>query len=453
MATIISTKTSGVGGLSVTGDASGILQLASADGTTALTIDASQNVGIGTSSPSSFGKFAVVGSNTGGAIVNYFSNSWTTATANTQVVLSLDPGGNGYGVRDCQIRAINNGGNQNSLTFYTSNAATPVEALRIDYSGNVGIGSTPAATNRLQVSSTGSTRLLVENTTNTVQLRIQTSTASALIQTDTNHPLTFAINNGSEVIRLDTSYNLLVGRTSTPSTPSGVLGGNIVMGDSIANGSLVIGSFGSFLGRQSSDGSTVLNTGQGSIIFSRGSYGATTPSGSFDSSGNLLVGTTSVLGGTNKLCLLYDGATSGGLLTQTSTNVTYTAAVFKNSSGTGVGAISCTSSATSFVPSSDIRLKTNIIPISNGIERVLKLNPVDYNWISDGSLDNGFIAQELLDLPEFKNRVIPIGKADDGSDLYGVDYMKFVSVLTAAIQELKVIIDTQQEQINSLLGK
>jgi hypothetical protein len=51
MATIISTKTSSVGGLSVTGDASGILQLASADGTTALTIDASQNVGIGTSSP------------------------------------------------------------------------------------------------------------------------------------------------------------------------------------------------------------------------------------------------------------------------------------------------------------------------------------------------------------------------------------------------------------------
>jgi len=50
MATIISSKTSGVGGLSVTGDASGVLQLASADGTAALTINASQNVGIGTSS-------------------------------------------------------------------------------------------------------------------------------------------------------------------------------------------------------------------------------------------------------------------------------------------------------------------------------------------------------------------------------------------------------------------
>ena len=42
MATIISSKTSGVGGLTVTGDNSGVLQLASADGTTAVTIDASQ---------------------------------------------------------------------------------------------------------------------------------------------------------------------------------------------------------------------------------------------------------------------------------------------------------------------------------------------------------------------------------------------------------------------------
>ena len=57
MATIISSKTSGVGGLSVTGDASGVLQLASADGTTAVTIDASQNVTFAGSvnTPNTFG--------------------------------------------------------------------------------------------------------------------------------------------------------------------------------------------------------------------------------------------------------------------------------------------------------------------------------------------------------------------------------------------------------------
>ena len=63
------------------------------------------------------------------------------------------------------------------------------------------------------------------------------------------------------------------------------------------------------LGFTRPDGSTVLNTGQGSIIFSRGAYGASTPSGSFDSSGNLLVGTTSPTY-SSKLSI-YAGATTG----------------------------------------------------------------------------------------------------------------------------------------------
>jgi hypothetical protein len=42
MPSIISTKTSGGGGIAVTGDTSGVLELASADGTTAVTISSSQ---------------------------------------------------------------------------------------------------------------------------------------------------------------------------------------------------------------------------------------------------------------------------------------------------------------------------------------------------------------------------------------------------------------------------
>jgi hypothetical protein len=77
-----------------------------------------------------------------------------------------------------------------------------------DASGNVGIGTSPAATSRLQVSSAGSTRLLVENTTNSVAVRIQSETASGLLQTDTNHPLNFATNNGAVAMQIDTSGNL-----------------------------------------------------------------------------------------------------------------------------------------------------------------------------------------------------------------------------------------------------
>ena len=49
MASTINAKTTGVGGIDASGDASGVLALHTG-GTTAVTIDASQNVSIGTSS-------------------------------------------------------------------------------------------------------------------------------------------------------------------------------------------------------------------------------------------------------------------------------------------------------------------------------------------------------------------------------------------------------------------
>jgi hypothetical protein len=64
MPSIISTKTSGGGGIAVTGDTSGVLQLASNDGTTAVTIDASQNVLVGTST--AYAPFSVEGTASGG---------------------------------------------------------------------------------------------------------------------------------------------------------------------------------------------------------------------------------------------------------------------------------------------------------------------------------------------------------------------------------------------------
>ena len=52
MASIINALSSGTGGIVTAGDASGILQLQTAN-TAAVTIDGSQNVGIGTASPGS----------------------------------------------------------------------------------------------------------------------------------------------------------------------------------------------------------------------------------------------------------------------------------------------------------------------------------------------------------------------------------------------------------------
>ena len=111
-------------------------------------INSTGGVGIGTTSVASWGTFAVRANNAGGTIVSAIVNE--SSTANSQAVLSLDPGSSGFNVRDSQIRATNNGGNQTTLEFYTSNAGTPAEHLRINNLGNVGIGTTTPST-KLQV--------------------------------------------------------------------------------------------------------------------------------------------------------------------------------------------------------------------------------------------------------------------------------------------------------------
>jgi hypothetical protein len=76
-----------------------------------------------------------VGTSTAGTIYTRIVN--TSSAANSATTLSLDPGNNGYGVRDAQIKAVNNGSNQINLEFYTSDAAAPVKRLRIDQTGTL----------------------------------------------------------------------------------------------------------------------------------------------------------------------------------------------------------------------------------------------------------------------------------------------------------------------------
>jgi hypothetical protein len=132
----------------------------------------------------------------------------------------------------------------------------------------------------------------------------------------------------------------------------------------------------------------------------------------------------------------YNSATRSGItMTNAATSGTNTALRFIQNAAT-VGSITTSNTATAYNPSSDGRLKENVRPITNAINTINKLRPRFYDWKSTGEPDDGFIAQELLEIPEFAHRVNPIGKASDGSDLYGVDYMRFVTYLTAAVQEL-----------------
>ena len=117
-------------------------------GTTAMTVDTSQNVGIGTASPTTYGQFAVVGNSTGNLYQGNFANinagSNTTKTVSTAFYLA-DTGATLK--RVASILAYPDGVNvlTGGVTFNVRKSDTDVsEAMRIDSSGNLLVGTTSA---------------------------------------------------------------------------------------------------------------------------------------------------------------------------------------------------------------------------------------------------------------------------------------------------------------------
>ena len=101
--------------------------------------------------------------------------------------------------------------------------------------------------------------------------------------------------------------------------------------------------------------------------------------------------------------------------------------------------------------SSDVRLKTNIQPILNTLDLIMKLNPVHYNKKNSiessdyTKTENGFIAQEL-------QKVLPylVSEGTDKDKILSVDYNSIIPVLTKGIQEQQALIEAQQKQIDEM---
>ncbi|MFY0673371.1 MAG: tail fiber domain-containing protein [Bacteroidia bacterium] len=99
------------------------------------------------------------------------------------------------------------------------------------------------------------------------------------------------------------------------------------------------------------------------------------------------------------------------------------------------------------IQTSDVRFKENIEDLNYGLEEIMKLRSVSYNWKNDTTAKNkvGFIAQELEEVvPE----VVTIGT--DSLKTRGVNYAELVPILVNAIQEQQKIIENlENEQSDS----
>lgn len=232
---------------------------------------------------------------------------------------------------------------------------------------------------------------------------------------------------------------------------SGGGGVNLVPSSSIASDQTM------YLPTSGTSGGTVLCTDStggtaNGVLYLNGSKQVTSGSGLvFDSSGNLLVGTTSQNDAVAcRVNIKWASASGYGVSSRTDANDKYHY-IFDNAAGSAVGAIYCTASSTTFATSSDYRLKNTIQPMTGALAKVTALKPVTYKWNIDNSDGEGFIAHELAEVCPYA----VIGEKDavneDGTPHYqSIDTSFLVATLTAAIQEQQAIIESLTQRIEAL---
>ena len=156
--------------------------------------------------------------------------------------------------------------------------------------------------------------------------------------------------------------------------------------------------------------------------------------------GEVFINTTATMGsGSNKLEIFVSNAVNdSGILIkhQDATGATAVyAQKFLNSSGSEVGSIKVSSTATSFNQSSDRRMKENISSADDAGLIIDAIEIVKHDWKSGGHTRYGVVAQDLHAIaPE------AVSEGDDGEEVeraWGVDYSKLVPMLVKEIQSLR----------------
>ena len=284
-----------------------------------------------------------------------------------------------------------------------------------------------------------------------------TSVTTPLLTSPASTALTIQ-SAGTTAMTVSTAQKILIG-TTTAASGGGVV--QTIVGQGSNDGGIQLTS-----GTGVSGGGMAINSiaGGGAKFFNfTGNSGSEsyTEAMRINSSGFLLVNSTSTINGACISSLgrisaqAYNVDTSFQTTNQSGTAGYNAAAFFNNGTSLSLcGTINVSGSTTAYNTSSDYRLKENVTPMTNGLASINALSPITYDWISDKSTGEGFIAHELqavipLAVTGEKDAVDAEGKIKP----QGVDYSKIVVHLVAACQELSAKNDALEARLAALEAK
>jgi len=433
--------------------------------TQAMTLDASGNLGIGTTSPAV--KLDVSSGSAGTAILRgsyaFSANNYNLRLINdgtTSGYLSQNPAAGGIVVAD-GMRYYGggpwtpDGTSASSIqqlsgnTIFTANTGltagtnfTPTERMRLDASGNLGLGVTPSAwgnggniqLNGANIFGNSGLTYGANAYYNGGWKYITSGVGASYVNQYGGAHQFFNAPSGTagnaitftQAMTLDASGNLLVGTTSASSSYSRTL--------SLANG----GSVGISFNDQSIPREYAVGTASGNLTFR--DQTANQERARIDLSGNLFVGQTA-RAEQNSDSFDLDVQSKAMYVNHASGTATGTGYLYFGYNATNIGSI--TQSGTTAVlynVTSDQRLKENIVDAPEFGSVIDSLQVRSFDWKTDQTHQRaGFVAQELVTVaPE------AVHQPADPDEMMAVDYSKLVPMLVKEIQSLRIRI-TQLE--------